>query len=108
MKISPKNDLALLQASTMLPEMSYTVKSHTDVTGEDLLLCDYKFEDGRDIIPEEIYKFDCPLILPVNHYKRLRKAFKRNGGQGVANYLSQFLTKKSGKEYKEAIGYAGN
>lgn len=43
--------------------------------------------DGQPIKPDQDYLYNFPLIIYVDHLKRLQKAWKRKGPDGVTDYL---------------------
>ena len=54
------------------------------VSGEDAILAGKKDAD-----PEQEYLMDIPMIHEVNHFRRLKRSFVKEGHDGVINYLSK-------------------
>lgn len=43
--------------------------------------------DGQPINPEKDYLYSFPLVIYTDHLKRLQKAWKRKGPDGVSEYM---------------------
>jgi hypothetical protein len=42
---------------------------------------------GKKIIPDVMYMQDMPVLISVNHKRRLKEAFKNKGTDGIASYI---------------------
>lgn len=87
-----------LQAAK-LPLIGYKTKETHLVAGQEA----NELTDGTDANPlgdrfndEGVYRRKYPVINTVNHYRRMRKAYKDNGMQGVHDYITnvEFLIEK--------------
>jgi hypothetical protein len=48
------------------------------------------FEDpvtGAKILPDIMYMQDMPVLIAVNHKRRLKEAYKNKGTEGIASYI---------------------
>lgn len=81
------NDM-LLRAAQRLP-FNYT-EANTSIikTGEQILSenPDAKDKDGNDLELEKKYVIPAVQRMPVNHYKRMQRIYRRLGWQGVDSY----------------------
>lgn len=69
--------------AAMLPEVLILKKEKIQVEGEWLKYSALpgEFKDG------EKYWYNQPVWIPANHIRRLRKAYERNGYDGVKEYV---------------------
>lgn len=59
------------------------------VLGEDLIAQGERtLTNGEKIIPAKKYSQYMPVMIAMNHRRRLRKAFEDNGGDGIAAYIN--------------------
>ena len=72
-----------------LPAVKYAARDKRFVSGSDLILAGHDKED-KNIDPEGRYEIGIPFELPVNHERRLKRAYKRNGKEGLIHYLKPF------------------
>lgn len=47
--------------------------------------------NGKKINPEEMYKVSEPVLIARNHQRRMKKAFLKNGADGIGHYLKGVL-----------------
>lgn len=79
-----------------LPPDTYIAHGDEVMTGDEMAL------SGYDEMPEFKGKFEkdkkysvpVPVIVQVNHYRRLKRAYLRDGIKGVQNYITPYLRKR--------------
>lgn len=59
------------------------------LTGKELQEMGYVEHEGQVIDPEKTYRYNAPVLLAANHYRRLKRAWMRNGQVGIENYLRE-------------------
>jgi len=76
------------QIAPQLPiVMEYSTELHY-VDGSELIAQGHtEFEDGTKVFAGIKYKQNMPVMVAMNHKRRLREAFKREGQQGILNYI---------------------
>jgi hypothetical protein len=87
MKAKKLEELLLRQLAGRIRPERYATQPRQKISGEDLLLSGHSEVDGQPIDPEETYLIRVPLILQVNHHRRLKRAMARSGVDGVIHYL---------------------
>ena len=45
--------------------------------------------EGKKIIPDKMYEMTMPVFILVNHYRRLKKIYRKAGAVGVQRYVNQ-------------------
>jgi len=76
---------ALKKLSQELPE-SFTIRAHSEsVLGIDLIKEEQR--EGMEIELEQYYGVRKAVVFPINHYKKLKKAFIKDGTQGIIDYI---------------------
>ena len=68
----------------------HTQEKHL-MTGAELKAMGYVEKDGEILLDATFYNYNYPVITDMNHERRIRRAFKRNGYEGVNMYLMQLL-----------------
>lgn len=83
-----KEDLEILKAYTdqMPVIMNQTHEVHR-MTGEELIEMGYAERDGEKINPKKTYLYNAPVLMAANHYRRLKRAWLRDGEAGIKAYL---------------------
>lgn len=71
-----------------LPPLVEVVPCKYVLTGADLMLGGYK-----DLEPEKLYEIDSYAIHTISHEPKLKDAFKRNGVEGVRQYVEEAKSK---------------
>lgn len=78
-----------------LPENIRSMLVHTTekhlLTGAQLKEWGYEAPDGQVIIDAMLYKYDFAVIRDMNHERRMRRAFERNGYEGLNSYFESLL-----------------
>lgn len=49
-------------------------------------------DDGKKIKPERTYLQNMPVQIAINHERRMRKAYKKNGYAGLQEYITKMLS----------------
>ena len=68
-------------------------KQYTKWTGEDLLLSNIEEVEGEPVDPEKEYIIGDVMTREVGkkqHHRRMKKAFMKNGVEGVCAYFKKF------------------
>ena len=75
--------------------MSNTTELHL-VKGSELIEQGQTHIGEMKIIPELDYPIRMPVQIAFNHGRRLKRAFTKNGAEGIGNYLNKInhITKK--------------
>jgi hypothetical protein len=69
--------------------MQHTSELH-HVLGEDLIEQGHTvLTNGEKVVPGKKYQQHMPVMLAVNHRRKLKKAFELNGGDGIAAYIAE-------------------
>lgn len=79
----------LKELASKLPAL--TVETHEKhlITGAEIISWNTITEiDGKPINPEEKYIWNYPVICYANHYRRLRRRYRKKGIEGVQDYLT--------------------
>lgn len=71
-----------------LPVVQYAYKDSVTMTGAELKLTPYA--DKQEFEDEKEYEVPVPGYNIVNHFRRLCRAWKKNGIEGVKVYTQQF------------------
>lgn len=53
---------------------------------------DVKIEGGKDIVMDGMYRQKKVIAAPINHNRKLKEAYKKNGMQGAASYAKAVAT----------------
>ena len=65
----------------------YIITPNVEITGEDIHLSGLDSTDVEN--SDRIYYISMPFYYPINHKRRLKKAFKSNGVDGMRNYINK-------------------
>lgn len=57
------------------------------MTGAELIEMGYVVMDGKEINPEKKYNYNAPVQIAANHYRRLKRAWIKDGEAGVSKYI---------------------
>ena len=77
------------------------VQSHEirKITGAEILSWDTITEvKGEPVNPTRIYDWNYPVIQNANHYRRIKRAFKKDGIDGMAAYVDQVMALAKAKK----------
>lgn len=90
-------DKVISQIAKDIPDQSYAYRQRYKIKGAEAIKTGLKIPDTKKIDPEKDYTFNDLAYRTVNHERRLKKAYKREGKVGVYKYLIPFI-----KEEKQA------
>ena len=77
------------------------------MTGLELKEMGYVEKEGKPLIDDAKYNFRYPVIMAINHYRRIKKAWLKDGEDGLKNYFENI--KKAIDIHKiEQLKYATN
>jgi hypothetical protein len=62
-----------------------------DIKGDELMLTGITEVKGKKVEKGKQYKIDVPVVVVVDHRRKLRLAYIRGGRLAVGNYLSRYL-----------------
>jgi len=83
----------LKQLAGMLPQVTVYTKEIHLVKGAEILSWGTITQiDGVPINPDKTYRWHYPVITAANHFRRMKERYKKNGIEGIENYL-QWLNK---------------
>ena len=63
--------------------------------------------DGNPINPEQVYKWNFPVIRYADHYKRLKRRYVKKGIDGVQQYLDWIETLKKRQQINRTMQAIG-
>lgn len=89
MKQSKQIEKLLKEIASTLPDSVYETLEVQEIKGEDAVKTGLKLPNNEELIPEKIYEFKSPVFHTVNHFNRLKRAYKAKGIEGVNNYLDR-------------------
>ncbi len=89
-----------------LPNQGQVSNINSVVSGEDAILAGTDEIEGKEVDPDKNYVIGNHLIMPVDHIKRIKRAFKSNGKNGIIEYCKKFLKGKDSSELEQAINMA--
>ncbi len=88
MKLNKEYNNYLMQIAMKLPLLKDQSCEKHLMKGSEILEWETITElDGKSIDPEKDYLYSFPLVVYVDHLKRLQKAWKRKGPEGVSEYM---------------------
>lgn len=89
-KITKAQERELKKLAEALPPTTYTAY-HGKATGAEILKENPLAVEpgGKPIRPNQLYKR--PVALPVNHFNRLKAAWKQGGAEAAKKYLDKVL-----------------
>lgn len=70
--------------------LEHTTEKHL-LTGAQLKEWGYEAPDGQKLIDGMLYTYDFAVIRDMNHERRMRRAFERNGYEGLNAYFNSLL-----------------
>jgi len=91
--LNPHLSEKLTELAEMLPHENYVSTTREKIKGSDLLLSGVKEVDGKAIDKEKTYLIHNPLLQQKNHKRRLLRAFKSAGFDGVEKYVARYVAK---------------
>ena len=89
-----KTNLILIEVAKHIPKSSRVVYYPSSIIGSDLILSGTNTVEGCLVDPKRDYVMKAPVYYEINHYKRMKKAFKKNGRDGIVRYLAPFFNQK--------------
>jgi hypothetical protein len=88
MKAKDRNNLNLFKVlASKIPNDSYHSAETVQISGEDLKLSGYEGDYEND----KMYLMKSPILMEVNHIKRLKKKAKKHGVIGIIEYLKNYF-----------------
>ncbi len=86
--INPNLSRALRIIAGQLPMVNQETCEKHRLTGAEVLEeTEIREFEGKPIDPKEVYIMPMPVLIAANHYRRLKKAWKRAGRDGVQHYM---------------------
>lgn len=72
-----------------LPIVTETTYEEHWVDGAELIAQGhYDLDNGSKVVAGIKYKQPFPVVIAFNHRRRLKEAYKKNGGSGMAGYIA--------------------
>lgn len=88
MKLNREYNDILIQIAMKLPIVKEHACEKHLVKGAEILEWETVTEiDGQPIDPDKDYLYSFPVVIYKDHLKRLQKAWKRKGPDGISEYL---------------------
>ena len=91
--LDPHLSEKLVELASMLPYENYVSTTRERIKGSDLLLTGVKEVEGKPIDKEKTYLIHNPLLQEKNHKRRLFRAYRKSGFEGVEKYLARYVAK---------------
>jgi hypothetical protein len=95
LRLKTDDEKQLREFAKGLPMFHYNATEQVEISGEDLLLGGYSKKDG--IEKGKSYFISVPVYYEINHYRRLKRTYQRNGIEGIRAYVA--VIKNSLSEY---------
>lgn len=76
------------QIAAKLPTSYYTANKKVLMKGADCIGRGMTEHDGKPVDPNKKYWTVVEAYYPVNHHRRMIKAFEQNGNKGIAEYIN--------------------
>jgi hypothetical protein len=104
-KLSKEDEKILRAYCSQMPTLTQaTCEIHT-MTGAELKDIGYVEDKNKPLIDDEKYEFRYPVILGNNHYRRLKKAWLKDGEPGLKKYF-EGVKEAIDNHKKEQLAYA--
>lgn len=87
MALTKEDEKLLRDYAKLLPVIMETSHEDHKMTGAEMIEMGYVLEEGEVIIPEGKYIYKYPVMMAVNHYRRLKRAWLKEGEPGILAYL---------------------
>lgn len=103
-KLTPDVILELRGIAKHLPYARYAVMSSYEMSGADLKLSGYgEMPEYKDKLEDDkIYAIPAPAYYQVNHFRRMKKAYLREGVPGVVKYCKPYFDQEKLKQRNAA------
>jgi hypothetical protein len=89
-KIDKKKEKELHYIANRLQPTWYDANSLCYIKGEELISKGKSEVDGKPVDPEKVYQYTRTVPYPVNHKRRIMKAYIDKGNDGVVEYLKAY------------------
>ena len=86
-----------------LPNQGQVSNINSVVSGEDAILAGTTEIAGKEVEPGKEYIIGNHLIMAADHIKRIKRAFKSNGKNGIIEYCKKFMKGKDTSQLADAI-----
>lgn len=98
-RITAEIEMKIRKLASSMPVDYFGSKSMDTISGSELLLSGHKQVEGEDINPDKQYLLPVPVYLMKNHERRLRRAYKGEGREGIIRVIMPYIR----DEAKEAV-----
>lgn len=106
-----KVEEALKTLADLLPAEQYAFTDNRRISGKDALNSGLELteEQKEACIKDPKTEFIVPIVSTclVNHHRRIRRAYKRNGAEGAFNYMKPYLKVDRQEDVKKWISLQG-
>ena len=82
-----RNELRQIAAS--MPIVMRHTSEKQIMTGEELLQDEIYEVEGEKVDPAKTYVFHAPVQIAINHYRKLKKMYKKHGIPGIKMYCTE-------------------
>lgn len=90
-KLDAEDKVMLKEWARVLPVvMEWTSKKHK-MTGEEMKEMGFVEEMGGEVDSEGKYVYSMPVQMAANHYRRLKRAWLKDGQPGLTKYLKHIV-----------------
>ena len=99
--LTKQEEKLLREYAAKMPIVMQNAHEVHKMTGAELIEMGYVEQEGEIIIPEKMYAYNAPVQVAANHYRRLKKAWLKNGQDGLKTYISKIT--KLIHQHKETV-----
>lgn len=79
----------ILEIADKLPQVFDTVLENEEMLGSELKLTPIQTEDGSQLEDDKKYLIKVPTYIASNHARRMWRAYKQRGAQGIGDYVAR-------------------
>lgn len=90
-KLTKDIEKKLREAAKSLPADTYEITTIEKISAEELKLTPYA--EKQKLEPGAVYELPTPLIIEMNHYRRLKRRYVKGGMVEVVRYIAQYVKK---------------
>jgi hypothetical protein len=86
-KLSKEDEKVLRAYCSQMPTFTEDICEVHIMTGAELKEMGYVEKEGKPLVDDVKYDFKYPVVLATNHYRRLKKAWLKDGEAGLKKYF---------------------
>lgn len=93
-KLSKKNERILRKVASEMPLDTYQMNAKYKMKGSEVVKAGFSKETLDklgEIDPDEEYVFNGPAAVEINHFRRMKKVFTKEGATALYNYMLKYV-----------------